>query len=86
LDIICIAIFIKLLMKDLWNVNEVLLKEEVFVILGDICDYFKGYFAHPTLKPSYLHMRRLAGFLNYLRPITKLFRAASTASVVMDVR
>ena len=38
-----------------------------------------------TLKPSYLHMRRLAGFLYYLRPITKLFRAASTTSVVMDV-
>ncbi|MBZ5753478.1 hypothetical protein, partial [Metabacillus rhizolycopersici] len=25
--------------------------------------------ARPTLKPSYLHMRRLAGFLNYLHPI-----------------
>jgi hypothetical protein len=36
---------------------------------GIFCAYFKGYFAHSTLKPSYLHMRRLAGFLNYLRPI-----------------
>ena len=38
------------------------------------------------LKPSYLHMRGLAGFLHYLRPITKLVRAASMTSVVMDVR
>ncbi|MEY9869425.1 hypothetical protein ABIE66_004804 [Peribacillus sp. B2I2] len=32
LGIICIAIFIKLLKKDLWDVNEVLLKEEVLSI------------------------------------------------------
>lgn len=27
------------------------------------------YFAHPNLKPSSLHMRRLTRFLNYLHPI-----------------
>ena len=30
--------------------------------------HFRIYFAHITLKPNYLHMRRLAGFLNYLYP------------------